>query len=76
MNNGTVFISNLNKAIHICKNEKEKKFLINTVYRQIIYFLNEVNKKFKVDKVDTKKSSDTYILAILKTTLVRLAFKI
>lgn len=76
INAGTVFINNLNKAIHICKNQKEQKFLINTVYRQITYFLNEVNKKFKVDKVDTKKSSDDYILAVLKITLVRLAFEI
>ncbi len=85
-NEGTRLMNNLNKALQICNNENEAKFLINTTLIKVKTFLKDTAKHVKEisysdnlrfdelpkDKTEAQKKISDYILSVLQTTLFRL----
>jgi hypothetical protein len=85
-NEGTRLMNNLNKAVQVCGNENEAKFLINTTLLKVKTFLKDTATHLKQigysdnlrfdelpkDKNEAQKKITSYILSALETTLMRL----
>jgi hypothetical protein len=85
-NEGTRLMNNLNKAVQVCSNENEAKFLINTTLIKVKTFLKDTATHLKEisysdnlrfdelpkDKTEAQKKISDYILSVLQTTLFRL----
>jgi len=89
-NEETKIIKKLHEILAVSENEAEQKFLLNTAYRRIIYFLGETGMLLKQidntddlvydilpeDEIQAEKKINSYILSIFKTILIRLIFDI
>lgn len=85
-NEGTRLMNNLNKAVQVCNNENEAKFLISTTLIKVKTFLKDTATHLKEisysdnlrfdelpkDKTEAQKKISDYILSVLQTTLFRL----
>lgn len=85
-NEGTRLMNNLNKAVQVCGNENEAKFLINSTLLKVKTFLKDTAMHLKQigytdnlrfdelpkDKNEAQKKITSYILSALETTLMRL----
>jgi len=85
-NEGTRLMNNLNKALQVCVNENEAKFLINSTLIKVQTFLKDTARHLKElsytdklrfdelpkDKTEAQKKISDYILSALQTTLIRI----
>lgn len=89
-NEGTRLMNNLNKAVQVCSNENEAKFLINTTLIKVQTFIKDTATHLKElsytdnlrfdelpkNKTEAEKKISDYILSALQTTLIRLLLEI
>jgi hypothetical protein len=85
-NEGTRLMNNLNKALQVCSNENEAKFLINSTLIKVQTFLKDTARHLKElsytdnlrfdelpkGKTEAQKKISDYILSTLQTTLIRI----
>ncbi len=83
-------MNNLNKAVQVCSNENEAKFLINTTLIKVQTFIKDTATHLKElsyadnlrfdelpkNKIEAEKKISDYILSALQTTLIRLLLEI